>query len=938
MSEASTQSASVITPDMAATHAANISRPTVNGHERNDSGEYFTAYSHAYRPNSAMTSRASRAPSAASSAATFKTAHTPSHSMESSKQTPKMWARPPTPPHHDEQSDAAPSNTKRESFYGTDTESFYSHLRSRNLSRTNSLYSISRVSFNNQIKQLTSIQLPDANSLSSSISAIQTAPKASRALNDAAAQIQAWINKASEVLDGLHARDDIDWAAQAGREGLEEVDGAIDKFDSLVNVYVTAVERLEMREDAGDIPAEDLQHSIKELEKIITEWKKIKSDLKTVKHQVELSLEWEELRNSAFDDAAQECEDLSRQVFEMEEHRHVAAPVMPQELPTDVGLDEFEGMILDSGNEGTAQQRLPHRYSLPKQPQPASSSCPPDSPNPDEGGQDSNLMGLFAQMQALRASLDFLPMRIQQFQSKASEDFPTACRELEDRKDQLEEQWQKLETDAQSLRKELSEDRWLLLFRNAGRQALKMIDSVDRSRVRLDEALDVNTQLRHAPSTMEKLKNYETKKLHYRPAIEKVIALVDRGVRDRLTLNGEIIRLQNDVKKKWQTVVMGIRLLDGTLNDYHATETQQLRESVSSVMTNDHSLLASSVIGSMGSSPASSVGPSSRAVSRTRPSHHASPSDEGRPRQTSVSSSTSTKPVVPVTPAMKRYSSLPIPMTPVSSRRSQHQTTPLSHSSLAEASQSIASSRLATPRTPMSTRPSSRLSSTPSSSTIPARPTSRLSQTPSSSSKPRWNVSTSMNKSAIGHNFRPLSATEPSPYSRRVTPVKYTPPGAARRIASLSPMTPASTTHSRQTSATSSIVGSPSPQLQPGSAPRLRRPSSLVLSQSSVDLPTSPGSELEPESPTSTATQPNTRPPSSLTSRNITPAVGPAAPRQTNQSKPRAASGAAAQTLHNKPRITSAGVLNTAQGKTPGTSPKSNLNRKRSDLTGTSKR
>ena len=70
-----------------------------------------------------------------------------------------------------------------------------------------------------------------------------------------------------------------------------------------------------------------------------------------------------------------------------------------------------------------------------------------------------------------RASLDFLPMRLSVFQARAEQAFPTACDELEMRRTALEGSYKKLEKDAESLRKELGEDKWVLVFRGAGRQA-----------------------------------------------------------------------------------------------------------------------------------------------------------------------------------------------------------------------------------------------------------------------------------------------------------------------------------------------------------------------------------------------------------------------------------------------------------------------------------
>ena len=189
------------------------------------------------------------------------------------------------------------------------------------LSRTNSIYSLSRVSFNNQLSQLTSLKLPQASSLSASISAIPTAPAAVKALIGAAEQMQRWIQKAKEVLGGLNAEDDIEWAA-AGREGLDDVDTAVSKFESLVGVYVQAIEELQLREDIADTSAEGLELVVLHMEKTLKEWEEAKSLLRGVKEQVELAMEWEELWSVVLGDVGMELDNLSRVIFEMEEKRH----------------------------------------------------------------------------------------------------------------------------------------------------------------------------------------------------------------------------------------------------------------------------------------------------------------------------------------------------------------------------------------------------------------------------------------------------------------------------------------------------------------------------------------------------------------------------------------------------------------------------------------
>ena len=102
---------------------------------------------------------------------------------------------------------------------GESTIDVSSYFNPFGLQRAGSVYTLSRVSFANQLAQLTSLQLPDAESLSTKVSAIPTSKAASNALMGAAEQIRSWISKASEVIAGLDGEDDVEWAAAGGQRG-----------------------------------------------------------------------------------------------------------------------------------------------------------------------------------------------------------------------------------------------------------------------------------------------------------------------------------------------------------------------------------------------------------------------------------------------------------------------------------------------------------------------------------------------------------------------------------------------------------------------------------------------------------------------------------------------------------------------------------------------
>ncbi|KAF2863042.1 karyogamy protein [Piedraia hortae CBS 480.64] len=459
-------------------------------------------------------------------------------------------------------------------------------VNSSGLARPGSIYSLSRVSFAGQLSHLTSMRLPDAASMTKRMSSIPTATEAADELSDASEQIRRWVSQASDVLDGLNADDDVEWAAAGGKDGIGDVEDAIGRFDSLVQVYIASIEELQTRKDVAKLSAAQLISCVRQMEGIIGEWDKIKLTLKGVKTQIELALEWEELWNTVLGEAGQELGSLSRLVFEMEEKRH----------------DGAEGLWAGTV-DGKATPNQSSRRSL------APSSQNPQSTQDGDSREDSRMLALFARMQPLRASLDFLPMRLSAFQARASHVFPTACEDLDNRMEQLEAQWTKLESDAESVRRELGEDRWILVFRNAGRQALQMCESVSRSYQKLREGIDEREYRVDPAAFANKVENYEAKKTHYGPAIERVMAIVDRGVADRLTVNGEVLRLQLDMRRRWNALQADMRELDATVDRIDAQSWgKQVRDSISTAVSSERSAV-SSAIGddTPGSSPPGSV-------------------------------------------------------------------------------------------------------------------------------------------------------------------------------------------------------------------------------------------------------------------------------------------------------------------------------------------
>ncbi|KAI6093282.1 KAR9-domain-containing protein [Hypoxylon rubiginosum] len=616
---------------------------------------------------------------------------------------------PPLPPKDTPPEPATPAD------FHNDLPSYFSSL---GLQRPGSIYTISRASFANQLAQLTALQLPDAELLSSKVAAIPTAQAATKALLGAADQIRGWIMKASEVIGGLDSDDDVEWAAAGGREGYEEVENAITRFEGLINVYVGAIEELQNRPDIGNVSGEDLQRAVAQMESIMNEWAKIRNTLNSTKGQVETAMEWEELWNMVLGDIQNEMDELCRLIFEMEERRHKSIMAVSNGDGVDIG--DLETIVEETPPAITRN----NRFSVPSFP------LSPSSPGtPTLTQDDSSLLALFARMQPLRASLDFLPMRLSVFEARASGAFPTACEELEMRRAGLEASYKKLEKDAESLRKELGEDKWVLVFRGAGRQAQKMIESVDRSMAKFREAVDQGLQLSSPAAMSKKIESYEAKKVHYGPAIERVLSIIDKGVKDRLTVNGEILRLHNELQSRWEEVRESIGRMNIVLEEIQSDkQSQQLRDSISSMLSNDRSTLASGNE-TPGSSPPSSV----------------------------VMSSLGLEPITPSTQNKRRTpgsggSHLPQPS---NARRGS--------SGLASLSRRPPGSRLSMlqPSSSNLTTPPRSGSATPLATRLP-RSSSSIAD-----GRPRWNTSTNTNDSDVGHNFRPLTLTTPSPYAKK---------------------------------------------------------------------------------------------------------------------------------------------------------------------------
>ncbi|MBH1945596.1 hypothetical protein I5L01_15365, partial [Erythrobacter sp. YJ-T3-07] len=146
------------------------------------------------------------------------------------------------------------------------------------------------------------------------------------------------------------------WAAAGGREGYEEVENLVARFEELINVYVGAIEELQSRGDIVSVASNDLQRAVSQMESILGEWAKIRSALKVAKGQIEIAMAWEELWNSVLGEVQNEMDDLCRLVFEMEERRHQSLMAVANGDGVDIG--DLETIVEETPSIAARNNRM----------------------------------------------------------------------------------------------------------------------------------------------------------------------------------------------------------------------------------------------------------------------------------------------------------------------------------------------------------------------------------------------------------------------------------------------------------------------------------------------------------------------------------------------------------------------------------------------------
>ncbi|EJD47970.1 hypothetical protein AURDEDRAFT_113237 [Auricularia subglabra TFB-10046 SS5] len=147
----------------------------------------------------------------------------------------------------------------------------------------------------------------------------------------------------------------------------------------------------------------------------------------------------------------------------------------------------------------------------------------------------------------------------------------------------LIEEWETVQTEAETLRDELKEDKWLAVFRTVSEQAEGMMSSLEKGVTQCHDFIwqvqrrntedyqstvssSTSMLLDRSPINYETFtalhQSFESKKKYYMPSITKVLSVLDKGVRDRVTKNGECLRRHADLRARWHNLRERIGRID----------------------------------------------------------------------------------------------------------------------------------------------------------------------------------------------------------------------------------------------------------------------------------------------------------------------------------------------------------------------------------------
>ncbi|CBQ68911.1 conserved hypothetical protein [Sporisorium reilianum SRZ2] len=191
-------------------------------------------------------------------------------------------------------------------------------------------------------------------------------------------------------------------------------------------------------------------------------------------------------------------------------------------------------------------------------------------------------------------------------------------RALRAKYDDLCSEWASVQEEADALKKELADDKYLDVFRSISTQAEGMMDSLDKavslcstfvSQVQRDHLAgklqraaaaeddleaDYDIQAKH-DELVALTKTFGVKKSYYLPACQQVLHTLEKGCKERQTANGTVLRRLSDLRSRWRNLRDELAKTERDLKRMEALFRRVRSDSSGSSIANDVASPATSV-------------------------------------------------------------------------------------------------------------------------------------------------------------------------------------------------------------------------------------------------------------------------------------------------------------------------------------------------------
>ncbi|ANB15174.1 hypothetical protein AWJ20_2798 [Sugiyamaella lignohabitans] len=421
---------------------------------------------------------------------------------------------------------------------------------------------ISRAPFGDQLSRLASITLPspeEIDSLAKGNANTSGKPLSDKTVNASSPTIDGFPNNscptgphailaqissavdnvlfyfktARAVLTGLDAEDNVEWIYE-GRQAVFDVGSTILRAGDTMTQMMSVLEQTkssnndsEQQEQDDKLSAKQYIPVVDKIEQAIKEWHEILDLVRYLRLQVDISTEWKDLYEQILTEVSDEIDSCATSVFEIQEK------LLSKAEPTSVDIDALITVMDESPYMG--------KIKLP-------------SLTESERDLNRSYLELNSKLKPLRASLDFVPLRIEHYNQTAKDIFPSSVATLNKKHKELEERFDKVTRDVKALEKQLGDERWKTIFRKTGNKAVEMLNTLQEN---LNIISSEQQKARQGDKIdRAKMDRYATKNGYLMPAIARHISIIDRAIRERFSVTSEMYTVQAALHRQWNSLVL----------------------------------------------------------------------------------------------------------------------------------------------------------------------------------------------------------------------------------------------------------------------------------------------------------------------------------------------------------------------------------------------